>query len=125
MNNETLLLRQVNPAFIHNGRVSSQVFRPTPKDQNLLSVYDGDQISPEDAHAHYTEIKRCKSVGVLGVTINECYDLELEARPDPAPFPEHAIIDFSAHTRKAVESKAKILRNWAVERDWCFQDTGT
>jgi hypothetical protein len=44
---ETVLLRQVNPRFIQNGRFSSQVFRPTPKDHELLSVDNGDLITPE------------------------------------------------------------------------------
>jgi len=40
VNDSTLLHRQVNPAFVQSGRVTSQAFKPTPKDQGLLSVYD-------------------------------------------------------------------------------------
>ena len=42
MTDETLLLRQVHPSFLQDGVVSSQVFRPTPKDECKLSAYDGD-----------------------------------------------------------------------------------
>lgn len=125
MNDGTLLLRQIHPAFIQNGRVSSQAFRPTPKDRNQLSVYDGDQIEPEDSHAHYVDELGLTSVGVMGVTVKECQQLDLPARADPQPFPEHAVIDFSAHAKSAVEKKAKLLRKQAAERDWCFRDTGT
>jgi hypothetical protein len=55
MQSDTLLLRQIHPGFIQNGRVTSQAFRPTPKDKKKLSVYDGDKIDPEAAYRHYTE----------------------------------------------------------------------
>ena len=34
MTDDTLLLRQVNPVWIQAGRITSQVFRPTPTDQD-------------------------------------------------------------------------------------------
>ena len=34
MTDDTLLLRQVNPAWIQAGRITSQIFRPTPTDQD-------------------------------------------------------------------------------------------
>jgi len=49
MKETTLLLRQINPAFVQLGRVTSQAFRPTPKDHDLLSAYNGDLIEPEPA----------------------------------------------------------------------------
>ena len=55
MTPETQLLRQINPSFIKKGRITSQVFSPTPKDKKKLSVYDGDLITPEEAWAHFTE----------------------------------------------------------------------
>ena len=39
MNPTTRRLRQIPPAFVQNGRVSSAAFRPTPKDVRRLSVY--------------------------------------------------------------------------------------
>ena len=53
MNSQTLLLRQIHPSFIQQGRVTSQAFRPTPKDEMKLSVYDGDQMTPEEAFEHF------------------------------------------------------------------------
>ena len=49
MTGATLLLRQIHPSFIQAGFVTSQAFRPTPKDQSKFSVYDGDLISSEDS----------------------------------------------------------------------------
>ena len=61
MDPNTLLLRQVHPSFVQAENVSaqvfytlmqglavtSQVFKPTPKDENQLSVYNGDKFTPE------------------------------------------------------------------------------
>ncbi|WP_273429301.1 hypothetical protein [Marinobacter sp.] len=126
MKDDTQLLRQVHPSFIQNGRVSSQAFRPTPKDDKKLSVYDGDAIDAPKAYEHYTTDLEQLSVGVLAVTVDECKCLELEAQNDPLEnFPEHALIDFSAFGTSATEKKAKILRKRAEERDWLFQNTGS
>lgn len=120
---ETLLYRQIHPSFVQNGRVTSQAFRPTPKDENQLSVYDGDQIEPEPSWRHYTGELEKKSVGVLGVTLSECSSLSLPAQPDPTPFPEHVLIDFSAFASqtRVIERLGKQLRDKAEARDWLYQ----
>ena len=121
MNSDTLLLRQINPSFIQAGRVTSQAFRPTPKDQRKLSVYDGDMISPSDSWKHYTENLGFGSVGVMAVSVLECTKLDLPVQPDPKPFPEHVLINFSNLSKNQVECKAKQLRKLADERGWLFQ----
>ncbi len=123
MNDTTLLLRQIHPSFCQNGQVSSQAFRPTPKDEKQLSVYDGDVIAPHHAWAHFTRRSNCTSEGVMGITVAECAALDLPAYPDPAPFPEHAVIDFSACSTGQVEKKAKLLRAKATARDWLYRAT--
>jgi hypothetical protein len=122
MNDATLLLRQIHPSFVQDGRVSSQAFRPTPKDEQNLSVYDGDQIQPQPAYEHYTTILGFQSIGVMGVSVAECGELELPVRPDPETFPEHAVIDFSAFSKKATEKRAKLLRAKAAARDWLYRN---
>ena len=72
MNSETLLLRQVHPSFVQNGRITTQAFTPTLRDQNRLSVYDGDLIEAEPAWIHYTSILDLQSIGVVAVTVAEC-----------------------------------------------------
>ena len=120
MRNDTFLHRQINPSWIQEGRVTSQAFKPTPKDEKQLSVYDGDQISPEDAWHHYTENLGFSSVGVLAVVVAECQDLQLGAIPKPEPFPEHAIIDFSDLPNAQIEKKAKKLRGYAQARGYLY-----
>ena len=63
------------------------------------------------------------SVGVLRVTVNECVHLELPAAPDPIPFPEHVVIDYSRFDKKVVEKKAKLLKAKAEARGWLFQNS--
>src|SRR3990172_10319534 len=94
MTPDTLLLRQVNPSWIQQGHISSQVFRPTSKDNKKLSVYDGDQISPEKSWEHYTKTLGYASAGVVAVSLTQCNGHGLRVRSDPHPFPEHVIIDF-------------------------------
>ena len=122
MNSGTLLLRQINPFWLQNGRVTSQAFRPTPKDEKLLSVYDGDLISPQNAWQHFTA-SGYPSVGVMAVTVGECLQLDLPSRSDSRPFAEHAVIDYSAFGTSLIEKKAKLLRVKAEQRNWLFQAT--
>ena len=123
MNEETVLLRQVHPRFIQNGRVTSQAFRPTPKDDDRLSVYDGDQICAEDSWAHYTTDLGLASAGVLGVTVAECGAAGLPVHADPGPFPEHAVIDFATKSNSQTDVAAKALRASAQSRDWLYVPT--
>lgn len=120
MKPETLLLRQVHPVWLQQNRITSQVFRPTSKDQKKLSVYDGDQISPENSWKHYTEEMEYKSVGVMGVTEEECRKLVLTVKSDPMPFPEHALIDFSLYSENQIKQKSKHLKVLAESRGWLY-----
>ncbi len=86
-----------------------------------LSVYDGDQMTPEEAFEHFTSVLQQQSVGELAVTVSECESLDLKVESDPAPFPEHAIIDFTGLGRKDVESKGKKLKSIADARGWLLQ----
>ena len=121
MNDDTLLYRQVHPNWIVNGNVSWQTFRPTPKDNGLLSVYDGDQIAPEQSRLHYVNDLRLESAGVVGVSVAQCNDLQLRVRPDPAPFPEHAVIDFTGLSGNQTRRKAGRLKAAANKRGWLFR----
>ncbi|TVR68075.1 MAG: hypothetical protein EA427_11415 [Spirochaetaceae bacterium] len=118
MTGGTLLLRQINPSFIQEGRVTSQAFRPTPKDKQLLSVYDGDLIEPAAAVHHFIEVLECRSAGCMAVTRAECSGFELDVRSDPDPFPEHAVIDFAVLNEGQKKSASKRLRDHAETRGW-------
>ncbi len=121
MNSTTFLLRQIHPSFIQAGRVTSQAFRPTPKDEKKLSVYDGDQISCEDAWEHYTDVLKLKSIGTQKLTIEECQRYGLTVIADPMTFKEHMLIDFSNFSEREIKKKAKSLRSFAEKRGWCYE----
>lgn len=120
MTEDTLLLRQVHPTFVQQGRVTSQAFRPTPKDENRLSMYDGDQVDPEPAWHHFTAVLGFASAGVMGVSVAECDALQLRVESDPEPFPEHVAIDFSGFERASIEKRGKKLRAMADARGWLY-----
>jgi len=92
-----LLFRQVNPVFVRDGRVGSQAFRPTPKDQRMLSVARASRTTAEAAFQHHTGCLKLSSAGTWAVTVGECSQLGLPARPDevteqPCPDPAHAVV---------------------------------
>lgn len=116
MNQSTLLLRQIHPNFIEDTQVSSQAFYPFPKDDFLLSVYDGQLISAELAYLHYTQTLGFESSSVYAIAVNEVSQIGLSCRPDPLDdFPEHAVVDFT-HDPKNARKLAKKLRSYAVAR---------
>ena len=121
MTDSTLLLRQVHPGFVQNQRPSSQVFRPTRKDESKLSVYDGDIMSPEQSWKHFTEVLERQSVGVLAVTVAECREQDLRAAPSPEVFEGHAHIDFTGFSANQAERKGKKLLAVALLRGWLHQ----
>src|SRR5262245_10424625 len=121
MTGVTLLLRQIHPSFVQAGFATSQAFRPTPKDESKLSVYDGDQISPEASWVHYTATLGLDAVGTMAITVMECTAENLPARPDPEPFAEHVLIDFSGLTDGQCRSKSKKLQAKAVARGWLYE----
>lgn len=121
MNDNTLLFRQVNPSFIQQGRVSSQAFRPTTKDNKKLSTYDGDQITPLGSWKHFTQSLGYESIGVLALTVRECTNHELPVGPDPSAFPAHVLVDFSAFTKSQIQQKSKQLLYLAQTRGWLHQ----
>lgn len=102
--------------------MSSQAFSPTPKDAGLLSVYDGMQMTPEASFAHYTSVLGLAAVGTVSVSTDEVVAIGLAWRPDPEPFPEHSVIDFTTLASAAkVKAKAQALAERARRRGWTYQ----
>jgi len=121
MTPKTLLLRHVHPNFIQNGRISSQAFRPTSKDNNKLSVDDGDRVKPEESYDNYTSYENRKSAGVVAITVVECEQIDLAVRPDTLEFNlSHCLIVFPKLSRGQLERKAKILRRNTEARGWLY-----
>jgi len=124
MTPDTLLLRQIHPNFVQEGRVTSQAFRPTPKDEHRLSVDNGDRMQAKAAWARFTSDPACSSVGVMAVSQAECAAQNLPVIEDGSPYQEHCSIDFSTFEKKEVERKAKVLSRQAQGRGWLFVACG-
>jgi hypothetical protein len=121
VNSETLLLRQIHPNFVQDGRPTSQAFRPTPKDENKLSFYNEAMIPAAASWLHYTEILNFESAGVMALSHAELTSEQLNVIEDRYPFPEHCSVDFSGLKESEVRKKSKKLAAYAKDRDWLFQ----
>jgi hypothetical protein len=124
MTPETILLRQIHPLFIVDNQVTSQAFTPFPKDEGLLSMYDGSLVTAAESHQHYTDTLKFQSAAVYAVSVAEV-TIEsagvLTCRPDPLPdFESHAVIDFTGQTEKAARKLAKKLKKQAIDRGCLF-----
>jgi hypothetical protein len=120
MSDASLLYRQVHPSWVQQGRVTSQAFKPTPKDRKRLSMYDGDRISAERAWTHYTVGLGFVSAGVLAVSRGECLAVNLPVEADPDPFPEHVVIRFDGLSAAEITTTAKHLCHAAAARGWLY-----
>jgi len=107
--------------FVVNGRVTSQAFKPTPKDEGKLSVEDAEKTDAFKSFQNYTTALKLASAGVMGVTEGECQACELNVVCDGVPTPEHCYIDFTALTEGESKKKAKLLAAAATARDWLLK----
>jgi len=124
MEKKTLLHRQVNPSFVQADNVSSQAFsvtsqtfKPTPKDEFKLSVYNGEKYTAEESYLHFAS-EGYSSAGVLSLEVNECDAESLPTTEDNKPFDGHSYVDFTGLTNSSIEKKAKKLKKYALERGW-------
>jgi hypothetical protein len=118
MNPETPLWRQIHPSFMVGDQPGSQAFRPTPKDQDLLSFDDGSLITAEAAWHRHTGARGLASIGVMGLKVAECAGECLPVIADGAPDPEHVSVSFVGRTTGQRKTISKRLRYFAVTRGW-------
>lgn len=122
MTNATLLHRHVHPSWVQQGRITSQVFRPTPKDAKKLSVYDGGQISPAECWEHFVGRLGFSSIGIVAVAVSDCLGIELVVTPDPTSHPAHTVIDFAPCNENDIKRKSKQLKAFAETRGWQYRN---
>ena len=118
----TLLFRQAHPTFMDGTQITSQVFMPFPKDEGLLSVYDGDQVTAAESYQHYTETLSFESESVWAVSKAEADAEHVPASADPRPdSPAHSKIDFTGKSDKDCRKIAKLLKQRALARGCQFR----
>ena len=121
MTEATLLLRQIHPTFIQNGKVTSQAFRPTPKDEDQLSVDNGDMITAEDSCKRFCAQPECTSAGVMAVSQAECTGCRVPVVEDGIPYSEHCFLDFAGLSNNQAGKIGKKLAVKAQERGWLYE----
>jgi hypothetical protein len=111
------LYRQVHPHWIADGVPSSQTFRPTNKDEGMLSIALGSKTTPREAFVHHTQVLKLESAGTWGVNVAEITEVGLRGYEQPlGDSPAHGFIDFRGLGRKQIETKAKLLLSKARQR---------
>jgi hypothetical protein len=115
---EELLYRQVHPSWIQAGRPTSQAFRPTSKDEGLLSVSRGACTTAEQAFRLHTEEKKLHSAGVWSVVVADCTSAGRVVYADPITHPvddaAHAVVDFTGLSAAKAQAVAGVLKAKAV-----------
>lgn len=101
---DELLMRQVHPNMMQEGRLWSGAFTPTKADSGLLSTDRDSVISPKDAYERYLKAKALTQAGgTWGVSINEFAEIGLDCYADPIQDNDaHVLVDFAA---KGVEQE--------------------
>lgn len=133
MEEKTLLHRQIHPIFVVEDKISVQAFEnckyqissssfaPSKKDNDQLSLYNGDKFSAKESYSHYT--KEFQSFGVLSLEVAEVQSIsDLKVQEDNYPYDGHCFIDFSnVPSGKQKSKRAVQLRDIAVKRNWTFK----
>jgi hypothetical protein len=117
-----VLFRQVHPTFYENGVPSSQPFKPTEKDENLLSLDRSSLTSPAASHDAYVA-SGLMSSAVYGLSVGEFETQSIDCRADPIEAKEgqsknvaHSVADFSPHKTSQQKNIAKRLKLKAISR---------
>lgn len=116
---DELLMRQVHPSQITEGRPSSRCFTPTGTDKGYLSADRESLLSPKEAYERYLQRKQLyEGGGTWGVSIAEFEQLGLFSYSDPLPENvSHALVDFtSAGDDKKQLTKGKLAYAKAMAR---------
>jgi hypothetical protein len=121
-NPDELLLRQIHPNSYANGIPASDRFRPSGKDEGMLSVDRGSMTSAARSHGLYTS-RGLKSAAVFGVTLCEFQSQGLNGIEDPIPAtdqepdnPFHALMDFNGISEAQRKLLSKRLCAFAIAR---------
>lgn len=122
-----ILFRQINPKSFQNGEPGSDRFRPSERDQNMLSIDRSSLTTPAAAHSLFVSTGR-ESIAVFGIELSEFHEETIWCIEDPIVSgdkhpanPAHALADYSSHTEKNQKILAKRLKRLAVARGCLYQ----
>lgn len=120
-----VMFRQIHPNYLQGGEPTSDRFRPTALDNDLLSVDRSSITSAEMAHALCTSTGR-RSAAVFGLSVGEFHNESVTCIEDPIACTHdtpanaaHALAEFTVHDQKKQKVIAKRLKSLAIKRG-CF-----
>lgn len=123
-----ILFRQINPKSFQKGEPGSDRFRPSERDQNMLSIDRSSLTTPSAAHSLFVSTGK-ESVAVFGIGLGEfhnetieCFGDSVAATENNPANPAHALADYSSHTEKNQKIVAKRLKRLAVARGCLYQE---
>ena len=90
----TELHRQLVADWVVNGRITSQGFVPTRKDDNKLSLAHGGIVSPAESQQLHRN-RGYRSDAVATITGSDCIQVGLMPIHDADPWPEHVSLPFA------------------------------
>ena len=93
INNDTPLHRQLVREWVKNGRITSQGFKLARKDNNALSLAQGEIVSPAESQQRHRN-RGHRSDAVATITRAECRQAGLMPVHDASPTPEHVSTTF-------------------------------
>lgn len=123
INNSEVLFRQVHPSFLEkNGEPSSQPFKPSEKDANLMSVDRSTITTAAASYALYTS-NGFSSVAVYGLSVGEfevekisCTSNPVDKTSTQAANPAHALANYENFRTSSQKNIAKRLKRVALNR---------
>ncbi len=121
---DELLWRQVNPVWVQDGVLTSQIFRRSSTEPNGFSVGRESLVTAERSYEFFTEELNLASCGVWAISVEEVDavdmlvidDSQLPLRPGERRAPGHAYVDGRHLPGKAQLTRAKYLRDAATAR---------
>lgn len=113
---QEFLYRQVHPQWIVEGEPSSQAFRPTKKDEGMLSIALGSKTTAEDAFLHHTQVLKLASGGTWAVTVGEVAAVELSS---------YGSLSKIAQLTASSTSAASAAKLWNPRPGSCSRTRGT
>lgn len=107
---DELMMRQVHPNMMQEGRLWSGAFAPTKADNGLLSADRDSVISPKDAYERYLKLKAlAQAGGTWGVSTSEFNAIDLMCYSDPLPDNDaHVVVDYAAKGAEREKGLSKL-----------------
>lgn len=121
---DEILFRQIHPDFLIDGVPASNRFKPSNKDEGMMSVDRGALTTAAESHSLYVN-QGLKSAAVFGLAVGELGDEGIDVYDDPISKdssegilanPAHALADYNSCSEAKWKVISKRLKRAAIAR---------